>query len=64
MSWFSNNKASLDWKIIERTMNSDFSRLKVPNGWLIRSRAGFSQSITFYPDPEHDWMETLVSFGK
>ena len=27
-------------------------RTKVPGGWLVATPAG---SVTFYPDPEHDW---------
>ena len=30
-------------------------RLRVPGGWLVTIRGGYSYPVTFYPDPEHKW---------
>ncbi|HST22198.1 MAG TPA: hypothetical protein VLR90_13830 [Blastocatellia bacterium] len=45
----------------KRWFNSDWHtfRAKVPGGWLVvvRIEGGLavSPSVTFYPDPEHEW---------
>lgn len=31
------------------------SRAKVPGGWLILVGDSSSRSVTFYPDPDHEW---------
>jgi hypothetical protein len=45
------SKAKLEWEPLE---SSDLAllRAKVPGGWLV-ALAG--ASVTFYPDPEHQW---------
>ena len=45
----------------KRWFNSDWEtfRTKVPGGWLVVVRiekyAAAPMSLTFYPDPEHEW---------
>jgi len=34
-------------------LSNGLSRAKVEGGWFVRSN--FAQSITFYPDPKHEW---------
>ena len=39
-------------------VNHTMGRLKVPGGWLViikLSHGAFVLSVTFYPDPEHQW---------
>ena len=45
------SKAKLQWEPLD---SSDYAllRAKVPGGWLV-ALAG--ASVTFYPDPEHQW---------
>jgi len=30
-------------------------RAKVPEGWIVAIRSSGGQSITFVPDPNHEW---------
>ncbi len=32
-----------------------FFRAKVPGGWLVVLRTDEAESVTFYPDPGHQW---------
>jgi len=33
----------------------DMFRSKVPGGWLILYSGGMASSMTFFPDPNHQW---------
>ncbi len=33
----------------------DWFRAKVPGGWLVSVQWDDGASLTFYPDPEHQW---------
>jgi hypothetical protein len=35
---------------------SDCSRLKVPGGWLVALSSGNGHAITFFADPQHQWV--------
>ena len=37
----------------------DLDRAKVPGGWLVI----YSLSITFYPDPKHEWDGSTLGKG-
>ena len=51
----SSSDKELDWETIEQKMNIRTERLRVPNGWIVRTSRGSSGGVTFYPDPEHSW---------
>jgi hypothetical protein len=44
-------KAKLQWELLD-SVGLALQRAKVPGGWLV-ALAG--ASVTFYPDPEHQW---------
>lgn len=44
--------APFQWEPVA-TSHGPLLRAKVPGGWFVM--AGRSSSLTFYPDPKHDW---------
>ena len=44
----------LNWEKVD-TADPRMYRAKVPGGWLVMIVWGNEASITFYPDPDHEW---------
>lgn len=52
------SKAKLQWEPLDSSSDRALLRAKVPGGWLV-ALAG--ASVTFYPDPEHQWDGSSVA---
>lgn len=44
----------------EGSFNETLYCAKVPGGWFIRFSQYGGESMTFYPDPEHEWDDTTL----
>lgn len=49
-----NGKHSGKWETVAKS-TPRLLRLKVPGGWLVTITGGFSNPVTYYPDPGHEW---------
>jgi hypothetical protein len=44
------------WEVVKSVRpDHDFKRAKVPGGWFIMFMISLSPTMTFYPDPNHEW---------
>ena len=60
----------MEWEQIERGLTTSFildvesERLKVPGGWILRSRLASSNGVSvhqiFIEDPDHNWKEAIL----
>ena len=51
-------KHHIEWEMIEESLWEATNRVKVPHGWLVKiinRGTNTTNSITFYPDPFHEW---------
>ena len=53
----------LNWEKIDKSVDtlglpapSGMGRAKVPGGWLIWAFGAHSDTMTYMPDPNHDWV--------
>ncbi|MDD5642681.1 MAG: hypothetical protein PHX53_13590 [Syntrophales bacterium] len=53
--------ANLVWESVKQSGDYVYdyaTRAKVPGGWIVRivsDKAGYGDSITFFPDPDYKW---------
>ena len=46
---------ALAWEHVENIGSPFCLRARVPGGWFVLVQYEGAVSITFYPDPEHEW---------
>jgi hypothetical protein len=46
------------WEIIDSGKPTT-RRLRLPGGWLVCVSTMMTQSVVFYPDPDHSWRPKL-----
>jgi hypothetical protein len=50
-----NESKAIHWEQVQSDLGGACFRAKVPNGWLVMIDPGDGISITFVPDPKHEW---------
>ena len=49
--------AKVAWEnVVQEWFDTEFLwRAEIPGGWLVRTSFAIANSITFVPDPKHEW---------